>query len=385
MSTALRVQDAGPGYPGEEPGVGLVLSDPRLPAPIDKAALRSYLAVLEDPEALELQQRLAKAYDAACRALIGPNDVQKEGKGEYAREFKKKSAWRKLSRYFGISTVVLTRDERFLNDAATGESVFVATCTVRGTAPWGQSTDATAACATDEETGRRKITIADAIATAETRASNRATSNLVAMGEVSAEETTREQREEVVQKAAEEMTVDEAKAIKFPWRQPEKYRDKPLGELSLNMLGVVLKAVTEEIDKKGSTPRRVELKFATELLIADREMEAEAEPASETGATAAATTAPTTEKAPDPAATTNAPAKLPDPVTATRDQVANALEKHEQRSFTKVSQSITTLLANEKFDDAYRAAVRKKVDTATSLVELVAIVEQLEQDVGLPF
>lgn len=255
-----------------QPSVALVqasdaVHDLRLPAPVDKAALRAYLAVLEDPEALELQNRLAKAYDTACRALIGENDVQKEG----GREFKKKSAWRKLGRYFGISTVVMARDERFLNDVATGESVFVATCTVRGTAPWGQSTDATAACATDEETGRRKITIADAIATAETRASNRATSNLIAMGEVSAEETMREGRDRVISQAFDEMTLDEAKAVKFPWRQPEKYRDKPLGDLSLRMLKSVHEGVVKEIETAGEGPRRLELKKATALLIAWRE------------------------------------------------------------------------------------------------------------------
>src|SRR6185312_6884196 len=65
---------------------------------------------------------------------------------------------------------------------------FLALVTVRAIGPWGQSAEAVGACATDEATGRRTITIADAIATAETRATNRATSNLIAMGEVSAEE-----------------------------------------------------------------------------------------------------------------------------------------------------------------------------------------------------
>lgn len=286
--------------------------DPRLPAPIDKSALRGYLAVLEDPEALELQNRLAKAYDNACRALIGENDVQKEGN----REFKKKSAWRKLARYFGISCVVISRDERFLNDAATGESVFVATCTVRGTAPWGQSMDATAACATDEETGRRKITIADAIATAETRASNRATSNLIAMGEVSAEEVSREDRAAVTRQSFDEMTVDEAKAVKFPWRQPEKYRDKPLGDLSVKMLKTVLDATIKEIEGKGETARRVELKRACELLI---------------------------EQAPAKPAT-------PDPVTATPDQTADAV-----KSVMDQAKAVEAAVAESKSGDALAA------------------------------
>lgn len=129
-------------------------------------------------DGLTRQQQLAAAYDAACTALIGPNDVQVEG----TRTFKKKSAWRKLGRHFGISTEVVKADREWLKDD------FLATVTVRAVAPWGQHTDAVGACCTDEESGRRTITVADSIATAETRATNRAISNLIAMGEVSAEE-----------------------------------------------------------------------------------------------------------------------------------------------------------------------------------------------------
>lgn len=57
---------------------------------------------LATPEALRHQQRLMAAYDQACNALIGPNDVQVEGD----RVFKKKSAWRKLGRAFAVSTEI---------------------------------------------------------------------------------------------------------------------------------------------------------------------------------------------------------------------------------------------------------------------------------------
>lgn len=133
------------------------------------------------------QQALAAAYDKACADLIGPNDVQQEG----GRTFKKKSAWRKLARHFGISTSVQSITKDYLG---ADKPVFLATVTVQATGPWGQSSDAVGACATDEATGRRIITIADAIATAETRATNRAVSNLIAMGEVSAEEMSKGER-----------------------------------------------------------------------------------------------------------------------------------------------------------------------------------------------
>lgn len=153
-----------------------------LPMPGTQVApfeMRGYLTALSGRNALADQNALAAAYDAACKGLIGPNDVQKaEG-----REFKKKSAWRKLARYFNIS-VELVRTER----EVMADSHFLATVTARAVAPWGQSFEEIGACCTDEATGKRVISVADAIATAATRASNRAISNLIAMGEVSAEE-----------------------------------------------------------------------------------------------------------------------------------------------------------------------------------------------------
>jgi hypothetical protein len=142
--------------------------------------MASYLASITSGESLSQQQQLAAAYDKACHALIGPNDVQKDGN----REFKKKSAWRKLARHFGISVECELADSR-IESTPDG---FIAYARARAVAPWGQSWADVAACSSDEATGRRVITIADAIATAMTRASNRAVSNLIAMGEVSAEE-----------------------------------------------------------------------------------------------------------------------------------------------------------------------------------------------------
>lgn len=141
--------------------------------------MSAFLTEIQNPAHIAQQNKLAAAYDAACAAIIGPNDVQQEG----ARTFKKKSAWRKLARYFTISTRVVKVEREYL---ASGD--FLATVTVEASAPWGQSAEAVGACCTDEATGRRVITVADAIATAETRATNRSTSNLIAMGEVSAEE-----------------------------------------------------------------------------------------------------------------------------------------------------------------------------------------------------
>ena len=194
-------------------------------APLDKDAIKAQLARLEDPETLELQQRLAAAYDKACAALIGPNDEQEE-KG---RKFKKKSAWRKLGRHFGISTTIVRED---LEQLEGGE--FIARCLVRAFAPWGQQTDATGACGSDEESGRRTITMADAIATAQTRATNRAVSDLVAMGEVSAEEIGERAPKNGKARPSNrpELTLEEALELEFPWRNHAKYGGKKLAEVS---------------------------------------------------------------------------------------------------------------------------------------------------------
>lgn len=144
-------------------------------------SLTEYVSGLTSSNAIGEQKSLAAAYDAACEELVGPNDVQMEG----TRSFKKKSAWRKLARYFNISVEIVRVEREILPDA---QNNFLATVTARAVAPWGQRYEEVGACCTDEAMGRRVITVADAIATASTRASNRAVSNLIAMGEVSAEE-----------------------------------------------------------------------------------------------------------------------------------------------------------------------------------------------------
>jgi len=155
------------------------------PAPLSFAEVVDRLA---SPEALEMQQRLAEAYDRACRALIGPNDIHRAGDG---REYKKKSAWRKLARWAGISTEIV-RAERWWEEDPDGARHYVARVVVRATAPWGQTAEAVGLCDTREARFRSPAARAkathDVEATAATRATNRAISDLIAAGEVSAEE-----------------------------------------------------------------------------------------------------------------------------------------------------------------------------------------------------
>lgn len=205
-------------------------------------SLTTYANELRSPASLERQKALAAAYDAACAALIGPNDEQAEG----TRRFKKKSAWRKLARHFNISVDIIRIEREML------DGFFLATVTARAVAPWGQRYEEVGACATSEASGRRVITVADAIATASTRASNRAISNLIAMGEVSAEEI---QRQPV-------------KAV-APATQELQWKNKPLSEHPSEAL-VTLRAWCVKQGKPEEYASKIE---AIDALLAARQGE----------------------------------------------------------------------------------------------------------------
>lgn len=92
----------------------------------------------------------------------------------------KKSGFRKLATAFGISTEI-TRENRITLD-----KYFVYEVTVRATSPNGRYAEACGSCASNEREFSHLEN--DVRATAQTRATNRATSDLIGSGEVSAEE-----------------------------------------------------------------------------------------------------------------------------------------------------------------------------------------------------
>lgn len=132
----------------------------------------------------EIEQAFAD-YQTLCQRLLDAGDYQRIGD----REFRKKSAWRKLALAFGVSfqhvSHVYERDEA-------GKLVRVEFI-YRAVAPSGRYAEAFGAAHASELTGARARTANpehDLPATAETRAKNRAASDLFGMGEVSAEEIT---------------------------------------------------------------------------------------------------------------------------------------------------------------------------------------------------
>lgn len=259
MTTAVKDEDGRSLAVDEETGEVLGPIEERGPAPLAKyrpppmAAMTAFLAEVVSPEALEAQTQLSEAYDRFCHALLSPNDVQvaRGGDGK-PKEFKKKSAWRKLGRAFQVSTTITRRSAHWEDDPLLplGYRHFTAEYEVRASFPWGQFTEGAGACSTregrfwmdgvpcplcegptwdnreppggypekqawkaklapftcrdkacgghvddpDAESERRPNPTLwgkaehDVRGTAETRATNRAISNLIAAGEVSAEE-----------------------------------------------------------------------------------------------------------------------------------------------------------------------------------------------------
>lgn len=117
------------------------------------------------------------AYQKLAAKIMTADDVQRIGD----KEFKKKSFWRKCQRFFNLSLPLVKewREDR-------SDRTYTYFAIYRATAPNGAYVDGDGAC-TNNEKGRVR-TEHDTRSTAHTRAKNRAISDLVAFGEVSAEE-----------------------------------------------------------------------------------------------------------------------------------------------------------------------------------------------------
>jgi hypothetical protein len=122
-------------------------------------------------------------YQAGLQALLVDSDWQAfSDRGGEVRRFVKRSGWRKIATWFGldllIGDVVLERDEH--------GQLLRARVTARAVAPNGRVFEDVGACSHSER--RFSKPEHDILATAATRAHNRATSDLVGMGEVSSDE-----------------------------------------------------------------------------------------------------------------------------------------------------------------------------------------------------
>lgn len=136
------------------------------------------------------------AYQELCRGILDDSDYQKitvkekDENGDYIeveREFKKKSAWQKLGRAFNVDTCIVEKEFQRTKTGHINEAYYC----VRATLPNGRSVESDALCSRTEK-GKNKISDHTIIATAKTRATNRAISELIGAGEVSSDEMTAE-------------------------------------------------------------------------------------------------------------------------------------------------------------------------------------------------
>lgn len=146
-----------------------------------------------------------REYTTLCERLLDAGDVQSIG----GKQFRKKSAWRKLAVAFGVSCKIIERDY----ERSEAGRIIRAEVVVTATAPNGRSMDGLGACDLYEKCCQQPCKKArwndhtccpvdcsgaahfsnsqhDLPATAATRATNRACADLFGMGEVSAEEIT---------------------------------------------------------------------------------------------------------------------------------------------------------------------------------------------------
>lgn len=116
-------------------------------------------------------------YQALKKALLTKEDYQRIGKGKYI----KKSGFRKIAVYFGLSDEILEEEKVEREDGS-----FYWRIKVKVTAPNGRKSTGVGICDSRERNFAHKEH--DVYATAHTRAKNRAISDMVAGGVVSAEE-----------------------------------------------------------------------------------------------------------------------------------------------------------------------------------------------------
>jgi hypothetical protein len=135
------------------------------------------------------------AYRLLCESILTPDDVI--GIPGQQGGFVKRSGFSKLATFYGVSTEIRYQDvDRSFEGDDKGQPLR-ARARVRATASNGRYADGDGACAMTEPrfqrvSGRQKAEH-DLMATAVTRATNRAISNLIGFGQVSAEETEGEQ------------------------------------------------------------------------------------------------------------------------------------------------------------------------------------------------
>ncbi len=166
-------------------------------------------------------------YEALKAAIVRPDDVQMI----QGRRFLKKAFWRRVATCFGLSLELVSQERGFDEQGHLFYSVMY-----KAIAPNGRTMDADGYCSTAEN-GRDKWPEHNVRATAHTRAKNRAISDLVGGGEVSAEEMPDEEARPAPRPAARPTMPQQqparAQVYAVP-SEPEEPDDEPTEEADTN-------------------------------------------------------------------------------------------------------------------------------------------------------
>jgi hypothetical protein len=143
-------------------------------------------------------------YQDLTRAILRAADFQTFREGGREGRFVKKSGWRRLATHYGISLEMVDErlghehearicarvrfPEQMREDRDCGCAVVFARYVVKAVAPNGRSVTAIGLCSTGEKNRRFVRQDHDIATTAYTRAANRAISDMIGAGEISAEE-----------------------------------------------------------------------------------------------------------------------------------------------------------------------------------------------------
>jgi hypothetical protein len=215
--------------------------------------------------------KMWKAYQELKQKIVEDDDKQKIGDSE----FLKKSYWRKLATFFNLTVEVQKEDKEQLG------KTFVWHFTCKATAPNGRSAIGTGSCDIYEKAklvngkyvnswGKPAVpnTLHNIRSTAETRAFNRAVSNLVGGGEVSAEEanggehTLSESKEASPPQTPSKKPVDDAEVVdpnevdKALQAEEESAQDADREKKAKQLIEVI---------KLAKTPNELRAKVATDV------------------------------------------------------------------------------------------------------------------------
>lgn len=166
---------------------------------------------LVDP--VQAQEAVAQ-YEALKKAIVRPDDIQ----AIQGRKFLKKSFWRRVATCFGLS-LELVSEARELD--AEGRLAYSAI--YRAIAPNGRSMTGDGYCCRSEK-GRNDWPEHNVRATAHTRAKNRAISDLVGGGEVSAEEIVEDDEDDVEEWEGQHQRARSLGATESQWEALRKGR-----------------------------------------------------------------------------------------------------------------------------------------------------------------